>query len=80
MAREQHTVELNQARNTQCELEEAHRVNIKDLAKLGRAINTVMAGLGMSLGPDASADTLVEPGMEHPVPIRLLKKSDASRM
>jgi hypothetical protein len=51
MAREQDVVALNQARNARCELEEAHRVNIEDLAKLGRAISTVMVGLGASLGP-----------------------------
>jgi hypothetical protein len=44
-------VALNQARNARRESEEARMVNIEDLAKLGRAINTVMAGLGVSLGP-----------------------------
>jgi hypothetical protein len=34
-------------------------VNIEDLAMLGRAIGTFMAGLGMSLGP-VLPDTLVE--------------------
>jgi hypothetical protein len=34
-------------------------VNIEDLAKLGRAISTVMAGLNVSLGP-VLPETLVE--------------------
>jgi hypothetical protein len=40
-------------------LEEAHKANIEDLAKLGRAIGTAIAGLGVSLGP-VLPDTLVE--------------------
>jgi hypothetical protein len=36
-------VELNQARNIWRESEEARRVNIEELAKLSRAIGTVMA-------------------------------------
>jgi hypothetical protein len=51
MAREQDTVALNQARNAWSESEEVRMVNIEDLAKLGRAISTVMAGLGMPLWP-----------------------------
>jgi hypothetical protein len=50
---------LNQARDAQRELETARQKNIKDLAKLGRAISTVMAGLGVSLGP-GTLETLVE--------------------
>jgi hypothetical protein len=56
---EQDAVELNQARNARRESEEARRVNIEDLAKLGRAISMVVAGLGVSLGL-VLPDTLVE--------------------
>jgi hypothetical protein len=52
-------VALNQARNARRESEEAHKVNIEDLAKLGRAISMVMAGLGVSLG-SVLPNTLVE--------------------
>jgi hypothetical protein len=50
---------LNQARNAQHESEAACQRNIEDLAKLRRAISTVMAGLGLSLGP-VMPETLVE--------------------
>jgi hypothetical protein len=51
MAREQDAVALNQVWNAQRESEEARKTNIEDLAKLGRAVSTVMAGLGVPLGP-----------------------------
>jgi hypothetical protein len=50
MAQEQDAVALNKAQNARRESEEARKANIEDLAKLGRAISTVMAGLGVSLG------------------------------
>jgi hypothetical protein len=78
MAREQDAVVLNQARNTQRESEEARRVNIEDLAKLGRAISTVMTGLGMSLGP-VLPDTLVEQVGCLPNVFRELELSTARR-
>jgi hypothetical protein len=51
MAQEQDAVKLNQDRNAQRESEVARQKNIKDLARLKRANSTVMAGLGVSLGP-----------------------------
>jgi hypothetical protein len=78
MAREQDAVALNQARNTQRESEEARRVNIEDLAKLGRAISTVMTGLGMSLGP-VLPDALVEQVGHLPNVFRELELSTARR-
>jgi hypothetical protein len=78
MAREQDAVVLNQARNTQRESEEARRVNIEDLAKLRRAISTVMTGLGMSLGP-VLPDTLVEQVGRLPNVFRELELSTARR-
>jgi hypothetical protein len=59
MAQEQDAVALNQARNAQRESEAAHKTRIEDLARLGRAISTVMAGLGVPLGL-VVPETLVE--------------------
>jgi hypothetical protein len=59
-------------------LEEAHKVNIEDLAKLGRYINTVMAGLGVSLGP-VLPDTLIEEDGHLPGVIRELELLTAQR-
>jgi hypothetical protein len=53
-------------------------VNIEDLAKLGRAINTIMVGLGVSLGP-VLPDTLVEEVGCLPGVIRELELSTARR-
>jgi hypothetical protein len=55
MAREHVAVELGHVRSAQCESEEAHKLNILDLAKLARAIGIVMTGLGIpfsSILPD----------------------------
>jgi hypothetical protein len=78
MAWELDAVALNQTRNAQRESEEARRVNIEDLAKLGRAISTVMAGLGVSLGP-VLPETLVEEVGRLPNVIRELELSTARR-
>jgi hypothetical protein len=79
MAREQDAVALNQAPNARRESEEARRVNIEDLAKLGRATSTVMAGLDMSLGP-VLPETLVEEVGRLPNVIRELELSTARRV
>jgi hypothetical protein len=42
---------LNQARDAQRKSEAINQKVIEDIAKLGRAMSTTMAGLGMSLGP-----------------------------
>jgi hypothetical protein len=54
------------------------RVNIEDLAKLESAISTVMAGLGLSLGP-VLTDMLVREVERLPDVIRELKLSTARR-
>jgi hypothetical protein len=53
-------------------------MNIEDLAKLGRAISMVMAGLGVSLRP-VLPDTLVEEVGRLPNAIRELELSTARR-
>jgi hypothetical protein len=58
MAWEQDAATLNQARDTQRQSEAARQKTIEDLAKLGRAISTTMAGLSVSLGP-VTPETLV---------------------
>jgi hypothetical protein len=59
MAREHDATALNQARDAQRKLEATRQKNIEDLAKLGRAVSTAMAGLGVSLGP-VTPEMLVE--------------------
>jgi hypothetical protein len=59
MAREQDAVALNQARDDQRKSEASRQKSIENLAKLGRAVSTAMAGLGMSLG-SVTPETLVE--------------------
>jgi hypothetical protein len=59
MAREQDATALNQAWDDQRKLEATRQKNIEDLAKLGRAVSTAMAGLGVSLGP-VTPEMLVE--------------------
>jgi hypothetical protein len=46
-------------------LEEAHKENIEDLAKLGRAIGTAIAGLGVSLGPVLLVTLVEEVGISR---------------
>jgi hypothetical protein len=52
------------------------KVNIEDLTKLGKAISTVMVGLGVSLGP-VLPDMLVEEVRRLPGVIRELELSMA---
>jgi hypothetical protein len=78
MAWEQDADAPNQARNARRESEEVRRVNIEDLAKLGRAISTVMAGFGVSLGP-VLPEALVEEVGHLPDVIRELELSMARR-
>jgi hypothetical protein len=59
MAREHDATALNQARDAQRKFEATRQKNIEDLAKLGRAVSTAMAGLGVSLGP-VTPEMLVE--------------------
>jgi hypothetical protein len=78
MAWEQDAVALNQARNAQCKLEAARKTNIEDLAKLGRAVSTIMAGLSVSLRP-AMPETLVEEVGRLPDVVRELELATARR-
>jgi hypothetical protein len=59
MAREQDATTLNQARDAQCKSEAISQKVIGDIAKLGRAMNTAMVGLGVSLGP-VTLEMLIE--------------------
>jgi hypothetical protein len=60
MTQEQDTVALNQALNARRESEEARKANI--LARLRRAISTVMAALGVPLGPVLPETLVAEVG------------------
>jgi hypothetical protein len=59
MCREQDAATLSQARDAQCKSEAISQKVIGDIAKLGRAMSTAMAGLGMTLGP-MTPETLIE--------------------
>jgi hypothetical protein len=59
MAWEQDATALNQARDAQRKSEAIGQKVIGDIAKLGRAMSTVMAGLGVTLGP-MTPETLIE--------------------
>jgi hypothetical protein len=51
MAQEQVAVELEQARSARCESEASRETSILDHAKLVRAIDRVLSGLGIPMGP-----------------------------
>jgi hypothetical protein len=51
MSREQDVSTLIQARDAQLKSEAASQKVIGDIAKLGRAMSTAVAGLGVTLGP-----------------------------
>jgi hypothetical protein len=59
MAWEQDATALNQARDAQRKSEAIGQKVIRDIAKLGRAMSTVMAGLSVTLGP-MTPETLIE--------------------
>jgi hypothetical protein len=59
-------------------LEEARKVNIEDLAKLGKVVSTVMAGLGVPLEP-VLPETMVAEVRRLPDVVRELKLSMARR-
>jgi hypothetical protein len=59
MAREQDATALNQARDAQRKSDAINQEVIGDIAKLGRAMSTAMAGLVMMLGP-MTPETLIE--------------------
>jgi hypothetical protein len=59
MSREQDAAALNQARDTQHKSEAISQKVIGDIAKLGKAMSTAMAGLGVSLRL-VTPETLIE--------------------
>jgi hypothetical protein len=79
MAREQDAAARNQARDAQRESEAARQKNAEDMAKLGRAIGTVMTGLGVSLGP-VVPEALVEEVGRLPDVVRDLELATARRV
>jgi 4-hydroxy-3-methylbut-2-enyl diphosphate reductase IspH len=78
MAREQDAAALNQTRDAQCQSKAARQKTIEDLAKLGRAISTAVAGLGVSLGP-VTPETLVEEVGRLPGAVRELELATTRR-
>jgi hypothetical protein len=78
MAREQVAVELEQGRDARCESEESRKVNVKDLAKLTRAIGIVMIGLYVPFAP-MLLDRLLKEVRRLPEVIRERELSTARR-
>jgi hypothetical protein len=78
MVQEQDATALNQARDAQRKSEATRQKLIEYLAKLGRAINMAMAGLGVSLGP-ATPEMLVEEVWRFPGVVRELELVTAWR-
>jgi hypothetical protein len=79
MAREQDATALNHARDAQCKSEATRQKVIEDLAKLGRAMSTAMARLGVSLGP-VTPETLIEEVGRLPGVVRELELTTARRV
>jgi hypothetical protein len=78
MAREQDATALNQARDAQRKSEVTCQKVIKDLAKLGMAMSTAMAELGVSLGL-VTLETLIEEVGRRPGVVRELELTTARR-
>jgi hypothetical protein len=78
MAREQDAATLNQAQDAQRKSEAISQKVIRDIAKLGRAMSTAMAGLGMSLGP-VTPEMLLEEVGRLPGVVRELELATARR-
>jgi hypothetical protein len=76
MAQEQDATALNQARDAQRKSEATSQKTIDDLAKLGRAMSTAMAGVGVSLGL-VTPETLVEEVKRLPSIVRELELATA---
>jgi hypothetical protein len=75
---EQDAAALNQARDAQLKSEAISEMVIGDIAKLGRAMSSAMAGLGMSLGP-RTPETLIEEVGRLPGVVRELELSTTRR-
>jgi hypothetical protein len=78
MAREQDATALTQARDAQRKSEAISQKVIEDIAKLGKAMSTTMAGLGVSLGP-MTPETLIEEVGRLPSVVRGLELTTARR-
>jgi hypothetical protein len=76
--REQDAAALTQPRDTQRKSEAISQKAIGDIAKLGRAMSSAMAGLGVSLGP-MKPETLIEEVGRLPGVVRELELSTARR-
>jgi sorbitol-specific phosphotransferase system component IIBC len=73
-SREQDASALNQARQARRKSEAIAEKAIGDIAKLGRAMSSAMATLGVSLGPQ-TPETLIEEVCRLPGVIRELELS-----
>jgi hypothetical protein len=69
---------LSQARDAWRKSEAISEKAIEDIAKLGRAISSAMAGLGVSLGP-RTLETLIKEVRRLPDVVRELELSTARR-
>jgi hypothetical protein len=79
MSREQDAATLSQARDAQRKSEAISEKAIGYIAKLGRAMSSAMAGLGVSLGP-MMTETLIEEVRRLPGVVRELELSTAHRV
>jgi hypothetical protein len=69
---------MSLARDARCKSEAISEKAIRDIAKLGRAMSSAMAGLGMSLGPRMPETLIEEVGLLRGV-VRELELSTARR-
>jgi hypothetical protein len=76
MSREQDAAALSQARDDQHKSEAISQKVIGDIAKLGRAMSTAMAGLGVMLGP-MTPEMLIEEVGRLPGVVRELELTTA---
>jgi 4-hydroxy-3-methylbut-2-enyl diphosphate reductase IspH len=76
MTREQDAITLNQARDAQQKSEAIRQKVIEDIAKLGKAMSTSMARLGVTLGP-MTPETLIEEVGRLPGVVRELELTTA---
>jgi hypothetical protein len=78
VSREQDVAALSQARDAQRKSEAISEKVIGDIAKLGRAMSSAMAGFGVSLGP-MMPETLIEEVERLPGVVREFELSTARR-
>jgi hypothetical protein len=78
VSREQDAAALSQARDARRKSEAISQKAIGDIDKLGRALSSAMAGLGVSLGP-LTPEMLIEEVGRHPGVVRELELSTTRR-